>query len=148
VAGDGRHIDDVTAPLFLHDRQRRGDSVEDALHVDVDHAVPVVDLQPLERRERHQPRVVHEDVDPPERFSRASHQSLHVRAPDHIRDHHVRLAARLADVSGEALETVLASRAEGDRSALNGQELRGGFADATARARDDDDFACMRWFPS
>ena len=44
VARHGRDIDDVAALLRLHVRQRGGDAVEHALDVDVDHAVPVVDL--------------------------------------------------------------------------------------------------------
>ena len=45
VAGDRRDVDDVAALLRLHVRQRGGDAVEHALDVDVDHPIPVVDLQ-------------------------------------------------------------------------------------------------------
>jgi hypothetical protein len=50
VTGGGRDIDEVAGLLPLHVRQRRSDSVQHALDVDVDHPVPLVDLQPFERR--------------------------------------------------------------------------------------------------
>jgi hypothetical protein len=36
--------------LLLHMRQRRHDAVQDALDVDIDRPVPVVDVEALERR--------------------------------------------------------------------------------------------------
>jgi len=47
--GDRGDADDVAALALLHRRQHGGDPVEHALDVHVDRAVPVVDVQPLER---------------------------------------------------------------------------------------------------
>jgi hypothetical protein len=45
VAGHGGDVDDVPALLPLHVRERRGDAVQHALDVHVDHPVPLVDLE-------------------------------------------------------------------------------------------------------
>jgi hypothetical protein len=66
VTGDRRNVDEVTGFLPLHVGQRSGDSVQHALDVDVDHVVPLVDLQSFERRLRHQTGVVDHHVDPTE----------------------------------------------------------------------------------
>ncbi len=63
VAGHRRDVDDVAALLLLHVGQRRGNAVEHALEVDVDHPVPILDLAALERRVRHQAGIVDDDVD-------------------------------------------------------------------------------------
>src|ERR1700737_981731 len=65
MASHGGHIDDMPGFLLLHIRQRRGNAVEHALDVHVDHPVPFVDLEALKWRLRHQPGVVEHDIDPP-----------------------------------------------------------------------------------
>ena len=65
VAGHRRDVDDVAALLRLHVRQRRGDAVQHALDVHIDHAVPVLHLAALQRRVRHQAGVVEDHVDAP-----------------------------------------------------------------------------------
>ena len=76
VAGHRGNIDDMPGFLLLHIRQRRGDAVQHALDVDVDHPVPLVDLEPLERRLRHQPGIVDDHVDPPKAATAASTNCL------------------------------------------------------------------------
>ena len=80
VAGDGRDADEVPALLPLHVGQRGRDPVEDALDVDVDGPVPVGDLAALERRMRHQPRVVDHDVDAAEPLDGRVDEALHPRS--------------------------------------------------------------------
>lgn len=43
MRSDGSHIDDVHTSLFLHDGQYGSDAVQDAAHIDIDHAVPFID---------------------------------------------------------------------------------------------------------
>jgi hypothetical protein len=50
MAGHRGDIDDMPGFLLLHMRQRRRDAVQDALDVDIDRPVPVVDVEALERR--------------------------------------------------------------------------------------------------
>ena len=64
VSGHRRHIDEVPEFLPLHVGKRRRNAVQHALDVDVDHAVPVSDFQPFQRRVRHQPGIVDHHVDP------------------------------------------------------------------------------------
>src|SRR4051794_27816882 len=61
VAGDGGDVDDLSALLTLHVREGGGDTVQHALEVHVNGAVPVIYLQALERRVRHQPSVIEHD---------------------------------------------------------------------------------------
>ncbi|MNL47431.1 hypothetical protein D3C87_1702210 [compost metagenome] len=63
VAGDRGDVDDVAALLLLHVRKCSTDAVEHALEVDVDGAVPILDLAALQWRVRHQPGIVEHDVD-------------------------------------------------------------------------------------
>jgi len=59
-----REIDDVADMLFAHGRQNRGNAVKHALDVDVDHLIPLVDLEFIERRrQRHQAGVVDQHID-------------------------------------------------------------------------------------
>ena len=53
----------MSSLLLLHMVQRRGDTVQDALDVHVDHPVPFIDLESFEQRMRHEPGVVDHDVD-------------------------------------------------------------------------------------
>ena len=61
--GDG---DEVAAALRPEDRQRRADPVQYALHIDVDHVVPLVDAQIVEGRDGAGPGIADEDVEPTE----------------------------------------------------------------------------------
>ncbi len=79
VAGDRGDVDDMPGFLPLHVRQRRGDAVEHALDVDVDHPVPVLDPQRVEPRLRHQAGVVDDDVDAAAGLDRRRHQRLDLR---------------------------------------------------------------------
>jgi hypothetical protein len=48
VPGDRGDVDDVSGLLSLHDRQHGADAVEDAFDIDVDGAIPVIDLAAVE----------------------------------------------------------------------------------------------------
>src|SRR5690606_3790848 len=62
VAGDRGDVDDLPRSLRLHVGQGGGDTVEHALDVDIDHPVPIRDLQAVERGMRHQAGIVDDDV--------------------------------------------------------------------------------------
>jgi hypothetical protein len=47
----------------MHLRQHGGDTVENASDVDVDHAVPVLDLEIAHRRKRHDAGIVDQHID-------------------------------------------------------------------------------------
>ena len=94
-----------------HVRQRRGDAVEHALDVDVDHPVPLVDLQPLEQRLRHEARVVDHHVDPSVVLNRRVHQPLHLIRPVTSVDDRERLRRRCRSVRPPATSVRSARRA-------------------------------------
>ena len=131
VAGDRRDVDDVPGLLLLHVRQRRGDAVEHALDVDVDHPVPVVDLEALERRLRHQPGVVDHHVDAPVRLHGRVDQPLHLVAVGDVRRDGERLAAAAVNSSASdwrrstrrAPSTTLAPSAESCRAVASPSPL-------------------------
>jgi hypothetical protein len=58
----GRRVDDVPGLLRPENRQCSDNAVEDALDVDVDHRLPVLHAEPVERRDRHDAGVVDEHV--------------------------------------------------------------------------------------
>ena len=60
--------------LRLHVGQGRGDAIQNALDVHVDHPVPVIDLKSLQGRDRHQAGIVEHHVDPPVRLHGTIHQ--------------------------------------------------------------------------
>ncbi len=63
LIGDRGYIDHVPEALAVHDGKGCGNSVEHALHVDIDHLIPFVDFERGEWRERHDASVVDEDVE-------------------------------------------------------------------------------------
>jgi hypothetical protein len=109
VPGHGRQVDELAVALLLHDGQHRGDPVEDGLDVDVDDLLPPVDLEGLERGQRHQPGVVDDDVDAAERADRGVDEGLHLLAGGDVHD---LVGGVLAEVLGDRLEVVLGRACE------------------------------------
>ena len=132
----------MTCPDFCrcHVRQRRGDAVEHALDVDVDHPVPFVDLEALERRVRHQPGV----VDASHRCGRRSATAASTSASTCSRSvtsvgKRQRLAAcRRARAPAPRCDRRGARPAPAARL-LRRKQPRRRLAEAAARAGDDDD---------
>jgi hypothetical protein len=56
------NVDRVTALCFLEMGESSSDTIEHALEIDVDHAVPLLDLEESKRRDRHNAGIVHQDV--------------------------------------------------------------------------------------
>jgi hypothetical protein len=141
VAGHRRHDDEVAGLLALHLRQRGGDAVEHASEVHVDHAIPVLDFQALERGMRHQARVVEHHVDATVGLHRGVDQFLHLGAVGDVGADRDGLVASFCQLSHERMQAVGAARAEYDAGTLSGQQACGGLAQAAAGAGDDDDLA-------
>ncbi|MHC2293802.1 hypothetical protein ACVIJW_009672 [Bradyrhizobium barranii subsp. barranii] len=108
----------MTRLLRGHVRQRRRDAVEHALDVDVDHAVPLIDLQPFEQRLRHQAGIVEHHVDAAVGLHTRVHQGLHLRAVGNVGPDGQRLAATRRDLVHERGKAIGAPRTEHDRGTL------------------------------
>jgi hypothetical protein len=141
VARHGGDVDDVAGLLPLHVRQRRGDTIQHALDVHVDGAVPVVHRKALERRERHEPSVVEQHVDASIRLHGRVYQSLDLLAVCDVRGSGQRLAAFGGQVPSQRLDALDAPGSEYDGCPLGAQVPSGRFAQPAARAGDDDDLA-------
>jgi len=111
IAVDGREIDDVSAPLRDHDVVYRDDAVEHALDVDVDDAVPLVDLERVHRRHRHDARVVEDHVDAAELVLCEGGEGVHVGAVRDVELAELGDAAFRADLRRDLLEAVRAALA-------------------------------------
>jgi len=57
-----RNIDKVPSLLLHHEGQSGGDAVEDAFQIDIDHLIPLLELEAFEWCLRHDPGIVDHDV--------------------------------------------------------------------------------------
>jgi hypothetical protein len=55
-------IDEMTEPLAAKHRQRRRDSIQNAFQIHIDHGIPVLDAQIVEKRKGSDPRVADEYI--------------------------------------------------------------------------------------
>jgi hypothetical protein len=126
--------------LLLHIRERRGDAAQHALDVHIDHPVPFDDLEALEQRLWHQPRIVDHDVDTTVRLHGRVHQFLNLVAP-------VTSVVTASDLPPQrsarspGLDAIDPPRTQHHACALHGEMPGGRLAQPAARARDDDDFS-------
>ena len=127
--------------LRAEHRQRRRDAVQDALYVDVDHGVPIIDAQLVERGDRPDAGVVDQRVELAEPLAGQRDQGGQVLAPPHVRARAGRLATGRHDAAGKGLEAIHPARAEHELRAPPGEQQRRRRADPPARARDGDDLA-------
>src|SRR5215213_9203172 len=136
VAGDRRDVDDVAALLLFHVRQHGGDAVEDPLEVHIDRAVPVLDLERLERRERHQAGVVDDRVDAPMGLHGVVHEMPDLLVVAHVGLHDGLVAER--ELAGERLEPFETPRAQHELRPFPRETPGGGLAKPAARPGDYD----------
>ena len=108
--------------------------VEQALEVERDHPVPLLDRGVDDRAEQHHPGVVDHDVESAELLRGALDGRDRLLA---IGD--VGLDREAADLRGQRVEPVLAPRGDGDGRALLGERARRRLADPAARAGDERD---------
>ena len=117
--------------------QGGGYAVQHALDVHVDHPVPLVDLEQLERRKRHEARIIDDDVDAAMRIHSAIDQRLHLGAVGHVGLSHGFPVD--AEFVGQRHEPVQPPRAEHDFCASTGEMTPGLGAQPAARAAVHDD---------
>jgi hypothetical protein len=129
----------VARSLRAEDRQRRGDAVQDALEVDVDHLLPVLDAQRVQGRDRHHAGVVDQHVQAPEALTGQLDERGHVLAPAHVGGHRRDRAAVGGDAGSHRLQARGSAGPEHDAGAALGQQLRSRLADPAAGPRDGDD---------
>lgn len=137
---DRGNVDDVSGLPRLHMRQRRGDAVEHALDVDVDHAVPLVHLETFERGKRHQARIVQHDVDAAEFAHRGVHQVANLLPVRDICLDRPGLVALCGEFVGQCIDAVTPPSTEHHGGTSLGEMACRSFSQSTARAGDDDDF--------
>jgi hypothetical protein len=95
------------APLRPEHGQGSRDAVQDALDVDVDHRVPVVDAQVVQRGHRHDASVADEHVQPTEPLVRQRDEVGHILPAPHV-DAQVGDVGRVSEPRGERGQPVLA----------------------------------------
>jgi hypothetical protein len=128
----------VAATLPPEDRQGGRDAVQQPPDVDVEHPVPLVGQQRVEPGQRHHTGVVDEHVHPPELGDRAVDERRDVRAVGDVETAYVDGVLAF----GESRQALLAPGPRDDLMSLPGQPQRDGFADAAARAGDQNDLRC------
>ncbi len=131
--------DELSESLRAKHRQRRGDAVEHALDVDVDHLLPVFDTQVVKGGNGHDASVIDEHVELPVPLARQLDQSGLIIATSDVSRCVSCLTSGLHDPVGQRRKPVQPARTEDDSGALFGEQQRCCLADAAARARDGDD---------
>ena len=109
----------------------RGNAVEDTADIDVDHPVPLVDLKRCHRRQRHNARIVHEDIHAAEPGFAEIHECLHVLAARYIMRAETSLPVLRLNGCHELFEPLAAARPDHNLCAAFGKQPCCGFADAT-----------------
>jgi hypothetical protein len=125
-------------PLRRLQQVREGGAggVEQALHVDGDHAVPLPGVRAGDGAQQHQAGIVDQRVQPPEPPGGLLDGRLGLGAVGDVGFHGQRGATRLADLGGESFQTVPAAGNERHGGTVLGEPAGGGSADAAARASD------------
>src|SRR6266568_5264677 len=121
------------------DRQCGRDAMKHAPDVDIDHAVPFIDLQLVKQRKRHQARIADENIELTEPVLRPLDERGNVVAPGDVKLQRFGLAARLLELCGDRLQPVIPSRAQHHLGALRSEVTRSSFTDSAARSGDRDD---------
>ena len=139
-ARDRADVHEIRHPpwLALRGDQQVGEGgmgdVEQSLQVERDHPIPLLDGGVDDLPEQHHPGVVDHDVESSELLCGALDGADRLLA---IGD--VGLDGEAADLRGQRVEAVLATRGDGDGGALLSQRARRRLADPTARAGDERD---------
>src|ERR1051326_2686766 len=138
---DRGHIDDMPGFLLLHIWQRRGNAIEHSLEIDVNGSVPVINLEALQGRVRHESGVVEHHVNASIGLDGSIDQAFHLIGVCHIGLEGKSLAATTGEFCGQCLETLNTPSSQYDRCTLCGKQPGGCFAQTTARASDNNDFS-------
>src|SRR5690606_35041146 len=139
LGADVRHVDDAPAATLAHERDHEPYQADRGEQLEVEIGLPGLVRDRFELAGGGGARVVDEDVDAAEGMDRRTDQAGQVLGLRYVGDDGQDLAARVADVDGEAVEGFLAARADRDARAFGGEPLGGGAPYALAGARDDRD---------
>jgi hypothetical protein len=120
--------------------QDGGDAVKHAADVYINHAIPLLNLEFVQRRQRHYAGIVDNHVDLPECFQREIGEPLHVGELGHVERAVFCCPTGGANLGSDFLEAVSPARAKNDAVPLAGEEAGGGLADAATGAGDQNNF--------
>jgi hypothetical protein len=116
------------------------DAVQDALDVDIDHAIPFVDLKALERGLWHQARVVQHHIDAAVGFDSGIDKRGNLSTVKVVGLDCDGFATLGDDILCNRLKPIDAPRAQYDSCALRGQKAGRCLSQSAACTGDDDDF--------
>jgi hypothetical protein len=131
----------VTESLLAEHRQGRGDAIQNALNVDVDHLLPLLDTQIVKQRDRPDPGVVYEHIELAEPLTRQRYQGGQVSAPLHVRAGMNGFTPRRRDTGHKCLQAFRPARAEDKLRPAFSEEQRGRLTNPAAGASDCNDLA-------
>src|SRR5579859_1718465 len=138
-ASNGTQVDDVAAFLAEEQGEHRGNAVERALDVDVDHRVPFLGVGLGHGADGHDAGIVEEHVELAEVNDDRVHHRLDLRLVGYVEQIGLGLAALRGDFGDDGVELVLAPRGDRHLRALGGEMARCLGADAGAATGDEDD---------
>ncbi len=95
-----------------HPGQHGRDAMQHAANVDVDHSIPLVDLEFVQWRERHDARVVDQDIHTTMLGLRKINEGAHVAEVGHVERLKINRSAGSTDFAGELFPSIGAARAE------------------------------------
>ncbi|MNT16745.1 hypothetical protein D3C72_1518610 [compost metagenome] len=137
----GDDVDDVARPLPLEDGQSRGNPVERAAQIDVDHGVPVLDAERIKTGYGAYPGIVDDDVQPAKPFAGETDQSFKIRTLADVGHFVHSLSSCRGDLVYDRCEHIVAARAQHDKRTPFCQQFRRRAADSAACARNGDNFS-------
>src|SRR6266404_478963 len=126
---------------FAKNRQRGRDAMQHTPDIDVDHSIPLIHLQLVQQRKRHESGIADKHIEPTEPLLRSADECSEIRTLGDIDRHRFCLAAIATDLGGESFEPVEAARTKHHRSSAFRKMFCCRLADSAARARDSDHLA-------
>src|SRR5438874_9419935 len=135
MCGHGGYVHDLAATVVGHRRNERGGEEERALHVRLDQGVEAPLLQALARSEAEHARVVHEDVDAPERSLSLLRERASARHRRDVARYELCGTACSAYRVHHLAATGFVTPAHHNLGALGGERLGDGPSDARRAAR-------------
>src|SRR6266403_6390647 len=107
-------VDEMSETLLAKDRQRCGDAVQDTFNVDVDHLLPILDAQVVERRNWHNAGIAEENVELAVPLTCQLDEVGYVATPFHVCACIGGFAASIRDAGRQSFQAIQSPRAEYD----------------------------------
>jgi hypothetical protein len=95
---------------FAKNRQRGRDAMQHTPDIDVDHSIPLIHLQLVQQRKRHESGIADKDIKATESLLRSADECREIRTLGDINRHRFGLATIATDLGGESFESVEAAR--------------------------------------